>query len=209
AMGLGTGSRRRHSRRHPPACGAHTARRGAGARPVLSARPRRPALATLGRADPRAHRRPVHHPFPRAVRPARPVHRAVADDSGDRPGQLHAADPGPEHRRRPRRCPRRRPGGGPRHGLPAARPAHAGRASPCRAGDRGRDPHRHRHHHRAGDGDRPHRPGRARCLHHRGHQPGLPHPPGGRLGLLRRPGRGGRRGPGRRRPPSGAVVPPV
>ena len=46
-------------------------------------------------------------------------------------------------------------------GLPAARPAAAGRAAPGRARDRRRHPHRHRDDHRPGHGHRPHRPGRA------------------------------------------------
>ena len=111
---------RRHLGRHGRAPAADRHRRGRRLRAVGRPGRDRPALAAHLRPDRRVRRDPLRHPQPGPVRHPVPDHRPDRADGRDRTGQLHAADPGPEHRRRRRRRPGLGQGGGRRHGLPAA-----------------------------------------------------------------------------------------
>ena len=124
------------------------------------------ALALLIRRYPRLYGpvlgvdgTPLLHPQPGAVRAPDPDHRAVAADRRDRAGQLHAADPGAEHRRRPATASRRRCWRPPTAWATAVAAPMAGGAADRRAGHRGRPPDRHGHHHGPGHRDRAHRQG--------------------------------------------------
>ena len=89
-----------------------------------------PALPGLVHAHQRRHRGDVRHPQPGPVHPAHPDHRAHHAHRRDRPHQLHAADPVPQHRGRHRRRAR----GGHRVGARAwaSRPASGSGGSSCR-----------------------------------------------------------------------------